>query len=90
VITAEPLGSIHLVAVREGHCETGLGCLDYGGDRRRDPGNPGRSRNAPPSPQPRSGFQGPLPLAGVQRAGPSGGVQGQRPWPPFTRRCGTG
>ena len=31
---------------------TGLGCLDHGGDRRRDPGNPGRSRNAPPSPQP--------------------------------------
>jgi hypothetical protein len=56
-----------------------------------DPGGPGQSRNAPPSPQPTNGFQGPLPLAGVQRAAPSGGVQGQSPWPSFgPPTCGGG
>ena len=54
---------------------SGLGCPDHAGTHRCDPGNPGRSRNAPPSPQPRSGFQG-LAL---------GRVQGQRPWPCFAQ-----
>ncbi len=68
---AGPLGSIQLAAVREERSGTGLGGLDHAGDRRRDPGPPSRSRNAPPSPQPRSGFQG-LALGGDPR--------GSAPW----------
>ena len=70
------LGTRSLAAVREGRCVAGLGCPDQGGDCRRDPGNPDRPRNAPPSPQPNEWIPKAPPLVGVQGARPPGGFQG--------------
>ena len=74
---AAALGTRSLVAVREGHCGIGLGCLDHAGDRRRDPGSPGQSRNAPPSPQPNEWIsKGRRLWWGSRGQSPPGGFQG--------------
>jgi hypothetical protein len=81
---AEPLESIHLVAEREGHCETAwvawLTPAIAGMSQATQAVSQWPSLSATKERVPRA-----PPLAGIQGAAPLGGVQGQRPWPSLVR-----